>query len=181
MSLNNYVKLPGSGYGKRSLARVAGGTSRTYLGPDHLLVVERPAPGIENYRRLPFYNIETIIVAPTRSFYVNISVVGVLLIGPIFMLFSDSTAVNGFGIVFCLILGLFLIVELFKGPSARTIVRTSVQEIELGSCSRHRSARKTLELIESKILAAQAGSSAESAGSRPIDTDRDFDPEPDGR
>jgi hypothetical protein len=152
---HDYKKLPGAGFRRRSFSRVAGGASHTYLGKDHLLVVERPAPGVEDYRRLPLADIETIVVAPTRNGYVSLFVASLLILGAVWLTLTGAPVGTGLGVIIAVLVSVFLIGELIKGPTARTLVRTQVQEIELASCNRQRAARKTLKIIEPLILAAQ--------------------------
>ncbi len=156
-SQKSYEKLPGAGVCKGSFIK-SGGRSRTYLGEDHLLVVNAPSPWRESYKRFPYRDIEAIAVVRTRR-----RVTRLVFFIPCLFLAGVPNAVGRFGFLgeamgmFPLLFLILIVREFVKGPAARTVIRTRVQEAELGSCNRWRAAMKTLALLEPKILAAQGG------------------------
>ena len=60
--------------------------------------------------------------------------------------------------------GVILLVEMVKGPTARMLVRTRVQEAELASGNRRHAAEETLALLEPRIHAAQKGEAGREMG-----------------
>lgn len=155
----SYEKLPGAGFCKGSFIKF-GGLSKTYLGKDHLLVVDAPSYVRENYKRIPYRDVEAIVVVRTLDFGRRITFIIFLLALAVFAIVSGNIVVRFLGQAFGVLFGILLLYEMVKGPAARTVIRTRVQEAELGSCNRWRAAMKTLALLEPKILAAQSGEAA---------------------
>ena len=155
-SQKSYEKLPGAGFCKGSFIKF-GGLSKTYLGKDHLLVVDSPSYVRESYKRIPYRDIEAIAVIRTFNFGMRLTFIIFLLALAVFAIVSGNIVVRYLAQAFSILFGILLLYELVKGPAARTIIRTRVQEAELGSCNRWRAAMKTLALLEPKILAAQGG------------------------
>ncbi len=75
-----YTKLPGSGYASGTRIKVAGRPSSSYLGSDHLLVVDYPAPGQESYRRFPYRDVESIVIARRSGFGMRIGMVTLVVL-----------------------------------------------------------------------------------------------------
>lgn len=146
----SYEKLPGAGFCKGSFIKFFGGRSRTYLGKDHLLVVDAPSPWRESYKRFPYRDIEATAVVRTNRRVIRLACLAFFIL----CLFLAGVSNPVFPLLF-----LILIVREFvkEEPAARTMIRTRVQEAELGSCNRWRAAMKTLALLEPRILAAQGG------------------------
>ena len=164
MAQKTYEKLPGAGFCNGSFIKF-GGLSKTYLGQDHLLVVDAPSYVRENYKRIPYRDIEAIAVVRTLNFGRRLTSIIFLLALAVFAIVSGNIVVRFLAQVFSILFGILLVYELVKGPAARTMIRTRVQEAELGSCNRWRAAMKTLALLEPRILAAQ-GSEAETGQNR---------------
>lgn len=155
-SQKSYEKLPGAGFCKGSFIKF-GGLSKTYLGKDHLLVVDTHSYVRENYKRIPYRDIEAIAVVRTLNFGWRLTSIIFLLALAVFAIVSGNIVVRFLAQAFSILLGILLLYELVKGPAARTVIRTRVQEAELGSCNRWRAAMKTIALLEPRILAAQDG------------------------
>ena len=151
----SYIKLPGSGYERGSRIKVAGRPTRSYLGPDHLLVVDYPAPGQESYRRVPYRDVESLTIARRSGFGVRITIVTLVVLLSAIGTFQANLFVTVMSWVLVVPFGIILILELIKGPLSRTLIRTRVQEVELASCGRWRSGNQALALIEERILSAQ--------------------------
>lgn len=155
----SYEKLPGAGFCKGSFLKF-GGLSKTYLGKDHLLVVDASSYVREIYKRIPYRDVEAIVVVRTLDFGKRLIFIILPLAIAVFAMNSESIVTRFLGQAFGVLFGIWLLYELVKGPAARTMIRTRVQEAELGSCNRWRAAMKTLALLEPKILAAQSGEAA---------------------
>lgn len=155
----SYEKLPGAGFCNGSFIKF-GGLSKTYLGQDHLLVVDAPSYVRENYKRIPYRDIEAIAVVRTLNFGRRLTSIIFLLALAVFAIVSGNIVVRFLAQAFSILFGILLVYDLVKGPAARTMIRTRVQEVELGSCNRWRAAIKTLALLEPRILAAQRGEAA---------------------
>ena len=151
----DYQKLPGSGFPRGSWIRAVGGSSRSYLGDDHLLVVDRPSPVNEVYRRFPYADIEAIGIVRTKGYAGRLALLIAMVGLGVYGLTLVSFLWVFLGTIFTLGFGITLLVDLIKGPKARTIVRTRVQEAELASANRWRAAQKTLALLEPRIQGAQ--------------------------
>lgn len=150
----SYEKLPGAGFCKGSFIKF-GGLSKTYLGKDHLLVVDAFSYVREIYKRIPYRDVEAIVVVRTLDFGKRLIFIILPLAIGVFAMNSEGIVVRFLGQAFSILFGVLLVYELVKGPAARTMIRTRVQEAELGSCNRWRAAMKTIALLEPRILAAQ--------------------------
>lgn len=177
-SVTEYQKLPGAGFCKGSMFLNVGAPSRSFASEDHLLIVDSQGPALERYRRLPWADIEAITMVRTNEFLFKLvihlsgTVIGLGLI------LSDGLFAVFAGWVFCTLFGIAVLIELAKGPTARTRIRTRVQEVELGSCNRWRAATKTLALIEPRIQAAQDSEKASSPPETPVSDVRPPTPPP---
>lgn len=152
----SYEKLPGAGFCKGSFIKF-GGLSKTYLGKDHLLVVDTHSYVREIYKRIPYRDIEAIAVVRTLNFGRRLTSIIFLLVLAVFAILSGNIVIRFLAQAFSILLGILLLYDLVKGPTARTMIRTRVQEAELGSCNRWRAAMKTIALLEPRIWAAQGG------------------------
>ena len=113
-----------------------------------------------NYKRIPYRDIEAIAVVRTLNFGRRLTSIIFLLALAVFSIVSGNIVIRFLAQVFSILFGILLLYEMVKGPTARTMIRTRVQEAELGSCNRWRSAMKTIALLEPRILAAQRGEAA---------------------
>ena len=131
--------------------------TKLWLGPDHLLKVERSA-GSEKYKRFFYRDIQAILIeASSRRYYLN--VFGLAVIGLIFLLtlvFSRS-ATTGLLTAFILsspfIAG--LIVNLLLGPTSSAQLVTAVGTETLSSLSRMRRGTEALQRIGEEVTKIQ--------------------------
>jgi len=129
-------------------------TSSLWEADDVLLLVESHFVS-ESYRRFHWSDIQAFVICKTLKGLIMNIVFGVLtlLFGiPIF--FVETAAAIFFGIF----VGLFLIlglVNFFRGPTCRCMLRTAVQTQELHSLNRLKTARKVIERLRPRIEAAQ--------------------------
>ncbi len=150
-----YEKLPGSGYASTRGIVVAGRPTRSYLGTDHLLVVEYPAPAQESYRRFPYEDIESIVIARRTGLGKRIVSLLLIVVLSIIGVFQANLFVYVMSWVVLVPFSVLLMLEIIKGPLCRTLIRTRVQEVELASCSRWRAGNRAVDLIEKRVRAAQ--------------------------
>lgn len=148
-----YTRLPGRRLGLAQRASL-------WLGPDHVLVVHETMTG-ESYRRFFFRDIKSIAIRTTSRRQTTTVVLAVLVaIGllPLFALTSSDPGARGFawmalGSAVC---GGLALVNLLRGPTCETRFRTAVQDDVVAPLARLRTARRVVELLRPRILAAQA-------------------------
>ena len=133
-----------------------GGTSRVWLGADHVLLVLRRGY-VEVYRRFFFNDIQALIAQPTHTGKIWNAIFGflaALFILPALALEDVARMVMlGLGAPFIVA----LLFNLFRGPTCAFYVRTAVQTERLPALSRVRDADKFIARIEPLIQAAQGG------------------------
>jgi uncharacterized membrane protein len=165
--LKRSMRLPGRG--RRGFS-VAGGLVRLWLLPDALLMVQDNRVS-EDYTHFELKNIQAIIVRRSRkSAIINWVFSG--LIFAIVLLFGILQATGNGGTTEFYVgatlliapLVLFLAINLFRGPSCVCHLRTAVQEIELPSLQRLRTARAALARLVPAIEAAQGELSEQEKG-----------------
>lgn len=131
--------------------------SSLWLGEDHLLLVTHSFIA-ENYRRFPFDAIQAITSTCTsRGRVYNI------VLGSVAALLAITTALTALlSFPFALIPGLqlgvvllLLLINLRRGPTCRTVLRTAVQTAELGSLSRLPNMRRVMSTLVNRIEAVQ--------------------------
>jgi hypothetical protein len=144
--------------------------SRTslWLGEDHLLFVDSSGY-TETYKRFYFRDIQTVLFQQTkRGLAWNIILGTVAAVVLIILLatkpagsFAQWTAGEITGGIFlggiAGIFALLLLVNVFRGATCKTFLRTAVQIEELPSLCRVRQTRKVLAKIRPHIAAAQGG------------------------
>lgn len=154
-----YVKLPGRGV--RGWVASVSYTS-LWMGADHLLQVEGTRIS-EDYKRFYFKDIKAIIVRRTRKWattnwiLLGLAVLFFGLFGVIAFNVAPSDR-EGFLIAGGCIAGFFLLIVLINlllGPTCVCHLRTPVQEEELPSLKRVRTARKALRRIREAVEAVQ--------------------------
>jgi hypothetical protein len=150
-----YERLPARGYGV-----VNAGT--LWLGPDHLLAVHA-FPGGESYRRYFFHDIEAVLMRPTpRRLWIN--VVALVLAGlnllPFLVIVGASGGAGSFaaglfgvGLLFCLLVAA---INTARGPTCEVRIQTAVQCDPVLALHREDAARRVLEIVRARIVAAQA-------------------------
>ena len=154
-----YQKLPG-----RSIAFATGKSSTLWTGPDHLLLVAGTRFS-EDYKRFYFSDIKAIVLRRTRQWELQLKIAGVITaLAGLFAVFAMKMTHPNVGLaIFLGILGgiaLFsLIFNLIAGPTCVCHLRTPVQQEEIPSLCRLRTARKTLKKIRPLIESVQGAMS----------------------
>lgn len=167
-----YRRLPGRGRRYHGAIPVAAARSSLWVGPDHLLSVDRVWMN-EEYKRFYFRDIQAITVQQTRGATMWLRIFGALAGGSAFlfgMLASDrwSSArrtpllVAG-GILTALWL-LLLLINFLRGPTCICRLRTAVQTEVLPSLGRVAAANRAIALVKPLIEQAQGTLSAEEIG-----------------
>jgi len=155
-----YLKLPGSGFRESSLF-VRGGRVTLWLGDDHLLMVESDGYK-EQYKRFYFKDIQGVTIRRT----VDGKVVNFLLGLPLFFLCLGALSSKDTGaIASCLFFGflflVFLVINVLRGPTCKTMLITAVQTERMATMGRLKTARKVLNRVQPLITVAQGELKAE--------------------
>jgi len=162
--VKEYNKLPGSkkGFfiGKYSL----------WQGADHLLHIFSRF-GVEDYKRFYFSDIQAIITRKTITGKVQNIILGCLI--PLFLL--PAYMLNGGWSLFCVsvssIMVIFLLINLFRGPTCETRLTTAVQTEKLQSLHRLNKTFKVMDRIRPYIQQDQGTLSREDLNNIPIQPD----------
>lgn len=156
-----YRRLPGRGSKTRHFFSFATSParSRLWLGKDHLLSVESQGYS-EEYRHFYFGDIQAVITRRTArgaiwniilGIFAAAGIAGTLLL---FVYEIDQAATIMCGIFAgCMILA--LLINILRGPTCVCHIRTAVQQDELGSLSRFKTARRAINIIRPHIEEAQ--------------------------
>jgi hypothetical protein len=149
-----YVRLPGKGRRRGSFFTVTGGSSTLWAGPDHLLCINSNGYADE-YKRFYYREIQGLITRKTVTSTVSNIVCGCLA-GIMVVL---ALLIGGVGVpVFLSLAGAMLAllaINLWKGPSCVTHIRTAVQLDELPSLNRIKRVRQVMALVLPSIEQAQ--------------------------
>jgi hypothetical protein len=157
-----YQRLPGRGMrveGNRLFA-ISRSLCTLWLGGDHLLLVDRTGY-TESYKRFHFRDIQAVIIRKT-----NKAAVGNYILGLLALLFAAwaLNVVNLPGRVTLWIIsgffGFFALLNLWRGPTCVTQIKTAVQIEQLPPWNRLRTARKGMRKIRPRLLQAQGDVSA---------------------
>jgi hypothetical protein len=156
--------MPKTEYQRLTRSRPRGGfsvavASRTslWLGTDHLLFVDSNGY-TETYKRFYFRDIQAFMVQKTQTF----TIVNVAFTIP-FVLFMASamvTQTTGLKIFLFCMAGFFafiVLINLLRGQTCRSFLRTAVQIEQLPPLSRVRRAQKVFIRVRPLIVAAQGG------------------------
>src|SRR5688572_11765967 len=130
--MKEYKRIGGRGARRRQFFT----RNTLWLGSDHLLQVENTGY-TEEYKRFFFRDIQGITVQKDNRFLIWSVVFGGLLAGALALVISvdDEVAKYIFGCFGALFL-LLLLVNLVKGPSCYTRIKTAVQEEEVPALRR---------------------------------------------
>lgn len=148
-STRPYTRAPGMG--RHQMGRV-----RLWYGDFDLLQVTS-VPGRESYERMPYANIQAVIMAPTNGWRWRLGIATTLslilgLLGRLgSMGFYELLLLTGLPL-------LWLIVELLLGPTCECYVVTGVERYRLYPWSRRRTAMKGIRRLSERVRAAQQGS-----------------------
>jgi hypothetical protein len=149
-----YKRLPGKGRRRGGFLAVTRASSALWVGPDHLLCIEGTGYADE-YKRFYYREIQGLIARKTaRSLVVNI-----LLGGFAALMVLLGFLIGGIGLpIFHSLSGIGLLllgINLWKGASCVTHLRTAVQLHELPSLNRIKRLRRFMDLILPFIEQAQ--------------------------
>lgn len=156
--------------------RTSMGSASYWLGRDHLMVVEVSNYN-ERYRRFYFRDIQAVIVQRNSLRMWGNIILGVLMLLPLVISASlafsiarwqegEIAAMIIVGVIW-LMLGWGMLVNILRGPTCSTHLRTAVQTQKLMGITRQRRAELLLETIEPSIQQAQLSG----AGTAPVATE----------
>jgi len=137
----------------RKISRVSSltGGTKWYLSDDCLLAAKRVMYAVE-YRRFYLHDLESIVVWPSRTWVWRLTVPGLLLI---LIGFAFSRLDFTTGVIFG-VLGLgWSALELVRGPTAKSRIRTTGASVDLLLVKRTRGARKVLAKINAAVRATR--------------------------
>jgi hypothetical protein len=142
----------GSGFRKISRVRSLTGGTRWYLSDDCLLAAKRMMYMVE-YRRFYLRDLESIVVWPSRSWFLRMIVPGALFagLGASLWRWVDSSA----GAISMSVGLVWVLLELAMGPTAGSRIRTTGVSIDLPLVARTRRAGKVLTRIDAAVRAAR--------------------------
>ncbi|MFC1462988.1 hypothetical protein ACFLQU_05205 [Verrucomicrobiota bacterium] len=158
-----YVRVAGQ---ERWPSALFGASQRgLWSAPDHLLYIEKENCG-ETYRRFRLRHIQAVLVERTNRATVTTAVFATLTGLALLWLFHGGNAgwevgrlVVSAGLAAAL--SLVLVVNILRGPTCATYVRTAVQTQQVWSVSRLRAARQVVAHVRNIIEAAQGGAFTE--------------------
>jgi hypothetical protein len=157
-----YKRIGGKGARRRQFFT----RNTLWLGADHLLQVEHTGY-TEEYKRFYFRDIQSIIVQKDNRFLIWSLVLGGLLATCLTFViqFDEQGAKIFFG---CVAAPLFLalVINLIKGPSCYTRIKTAVQEEEVPAFRRVWKTQKAMAQVREMISAAQGTMSADEIRAR---------------
>lgn len=129
---------------------------RLFLGPDHLLLVEK-IWFRETYRRFFFKDIQAFVLHKTNHWLgTNL---GLAIAAILFGLFAIVSANQTGALVLGIVTGCFLLflgLNIAAGPTCRCYLKTAVQFQQLHALKRPRHLRKLLDRIRHNIVLSQA-------------------------
>ena len=126
-----------------------------WLGPDHLLVIDKTIYA-ENYKRFYFGDIQAFIIRRNKRRLTTGIWIGVplWLFVLVALLAGDSVVTAVFAFI-CIPLAVLFLFNLAAGPTVTTYLQSAVQIEELPPLNRLRRARKAFERLRPLIIAAQ--------------------------
>jgi hypothetical protein len=148
-----YRRLPGR---CRGWFRV----STTWIGPDHLLLVDRVLVS-ETYRRIYFHDIQAIVTRPTERFLAWFSL---LLLGSMGLAALAINTQDGWRVFWAAPAGMVvaaLAVHVIRGPTWACHVRTPLQTVELRAQRRRRWVMETQRRLRPRVDEVQGSLSRE--------------------
>jgi hypothetical protein len=141
-----YKRAPG--YGRHAMGHV-----RLWFGDSDLLQVTA-VPGRESYERMPYSNIQAVLLTPTKTWHWRLVIW--LVLCAIISLICLANSVGIYEMMFFLLLPLLLLViELTRGPICECYVFTGVERYRLYPWSRKRVAMRGLRQLSERVRAAQ--------------------------
>lgn len=129
--------------------------STLWLAADHLLQIEHTGYS-EEYKRFYFRDIQSITVRRNnRALVWSIFFCVMMALGLGALISTQTIGIRWFWGCFAALFFLFLLINLIKGPSCISHIRTAVQQEELASLRRVRKTDKALAHIRARVAAAQ--------------------------
>jgi hypothetical protein len=129
--------------------------SSLWLGKDHLLQIDASGYS-ESYKRFYFRDIQALVFCRTDAWlYRSVVFVALASLFALIAIFGGGPVLGWIFGVIAGLFGLFVLLELLAGPSAKAYLRTAVQTEALISLSRLRRARYVSEMLHPLIIAAQ--------------------------
>jgi len=152
-SRSSYTRLPGRRLGIVQRASL-------WLGADHVLVVHETMTG-ESYRRFFFCDIQSVVIRATtrrQTTTVVLLLLAFLNLLPLVVLAGPDADTSTMPWLACgsAIWVALAVVNLLRGPTCETRIRTAVQDEVVPPLGRLETARRVVEQLRPHILAAQA-------------------------
>lgn len=148
-----YSRLPGRRIGIVQRASL-------WLGADHVLVVHETMTG-ESYRRFFFRDIQSIVIRATtrrQTTTIVLLLLAFLNLLPLVVLAGPDADTSPVPWLACgtVVWVALAVVNLLRGPTCETRIRTAVQDDVVPPLGRLDTARRVVEQLRPRILAAQA-------------------------
>jgi hypothetical protein len=157
MAKREYKRIGGRGARKGQIFT----RNTLWVGADHLLQVENTGY-TEEYKRFYFRDIQSITITRDKRALVWSIFFGVMIaIGGALLWTAEDNGARLFSICFISLFAVPLLINLIKGPSCFSVIKTAVQEEQVPAFRRIKSTEKALARIRESIAAAQGSMSAE--------------------
>ncbi len=166
-----YRRLPGWGPRRTGLFAGVGSRCRLYLGEDHILAVDNHLFS-EDYKRFYFTDIQAVITRKTRRWIVEgavVILVAACMTGCSLLFLTRGNPLGGFWMGLSVMLVIYLLYHLVRGPTCACHVVTAVQEDLLPTVNRLRISRKVVPLLKSAVERAQGSVSPEEMAAAPVE------------
>jgi hypothetical protein len=150
-----YKRLPGRGPRRGGFVSISLSKCSLYLSDDHILAVVSNGFS-EDYKRFYFSDIEGIITQKTRrGSNWNIALALMIACSLLGALFLESESIRILFWIFSGTFFIFLVLNIYRGPTCICHIMTAVQEEQLPSLNRLRVARKVIGTLRLAIEKAQ--------------------------
>jgi hypothetical protein len=156
-----YQKLPGLKKGFMI------GKYTLWQGSDHLLHVFSRF-GVEDYKRFYFSDIQAIITRKTAAGFVQNLVLGILVGCFLLSVIASEGGYSIFWGIFVAMMLIFLVINLFRGPTCESHLMTAVQTEKLHSLGRLKNALKVMNRLGPLIEQVQGRVTSENLDQTPI-------------
>jgi hypothetical protein len=152
---DKYERLT-SAHGVSSSNELTSESVSLWLGDDHLLLASASNYN-EKYRRMYFRDIQAIQTYPTNNYKFTNFVIGIIIAISLIVTLGgvSETALLVIGLAGLLFASIILIVNLRRGPTCRTIIRTAVQIEDIPSLRRDKKAARVIERLRPLIETEQ--------------------------
>lgn len=164
---NDYIRLAGTSRDRST------GVPRLYLGPNHLLLLNRRSTS-EVARRIYYEDITALRCRPTRwGYYIDGTLVTVAALLWLNYLVSPDAGTGSAvaAITVAIVAGIALLTNWLRGPTCETWMHTANHAERLTTLGRYNTARHALAKLHDRIVEAQAEGYGEDAA-----VARAFDP-----